>query len=318
LPTAVQTSTFIFDDHDSQPIFVRKWEPAAEPVAVVQIAHGMQEHSGRYDHVAQSLGRAGYVVYANDHRGHGKTASGPEDLGHLGPGGWESALAGLRQLSGIIRDEHPGKPLFALGHSFGSFLIQAYIQRYGEDLRGAVLSGTNGRNLLLRPGLLAARLIARREGLDTTATTLRKLSVGGYNKAFEPGETGKEWLSRDRSTVRAYVEDPLCGGDVPNSFFLELIGMLDAIWRPEQERRIPRRLPIYLFSGTECPVGNRIRGVVALARRYQRLGIGDVTVRFYEGGRHEMLNEINRDEVIGDLIGWLDSRCRDAQDNEES
>jgi alpha-beta hydrolase superfamily lysophospholipase len=303
-------ATFTFRDSDNLEISAYRWSvPDRDPLAAVQISHGMQEHAGRYARCARELNEAGYAVYANDHRGHGSTMTGPEDLGRLGPGGWNSLLDGLRRLTDIAREDHPGLPVFLLGHSFGSFLTQAYMQRWGADLAGVVLSGTNGRNALLRVGLAAARLIARKQGLDTTATTLRTLTIGNYNKAYdrEPGATGKEWLSRDPATVRAYVEDPLCGGIPPNSFFVELLGLLDHIWRPENERRIPGRLPVYMFSGTEDPVGGRTRGVEALARRYRGYGLADVKVRFYSGGRHEMLNETNRAEVIADLVSWLDA-----------
>jgi alpha-beta hydrolase superfamily lysophospholipase len=302
-------ASFTFSDSDDYTIHAYRWDPGGrDPSAVVQIAHGMLEHCGRYERSARELASAGYAVYANDHRGHGRTMLGAGDRGRLGPGGWRSLLAGLRQLTGIAREAHPDLPVFLLGHSFGSFLAQAYIQRWGEDLAGAALSGTNGRNTLLRVGLAAARLIARKQGLDTTATTLRSLTIAGYNKPFdrEPGATGKEWLSRDRESVREYVDDPLCGGVPPNSFFVELLELLDHIWRPENERRIPRALPIYMFAGTEDPVGGRTRGVEALARRYRRHGMADVEVRFYRGARHETLNETNRDEVIADLVAWLD------------
>jgi alpha-beta hydrolase superfamily lysophospholipase len=303
--------TFTFRDRDDVAVFVRHWTPEAGPAkAVVQVVHGMQEHGGRYEHLAGALIGAGYAVYAGDLRGHGLTAVAPHELGHLGPGGWEAALSGVGVLGEIAREENPGAGLFLLGHSFGSFLVQAFVQRWGDRLRGAVLSGTNGRNPLLRAGLVAARLIARRQGLDATATTLRQLAMGSFNKRFArgPGVTGMEWLSRDPAATRAYIDDPLCGFDLPNSFFLELFDLLDATWRPERERRIPRRLPIYMFSGSEDPVGGRTRGVEALARRYRRVGLADVTVRFYPGGRHEMLNELNRDEVAADLVTWLDAR----------
>jgi alpha-beta hydrolase superfamily lysophospholipase len=306
----MRSTSFTFRDHDDIAVHARTWAPDRAPArALVQISHGMQEHVGRYERAAAALVDAGFAVYANDHRGHGRTAASAEELGRLGSGGWQSVLLGLRRTTEIATDENPGLPVFLLGHSFGSFLVQAYIQRWADGLAGAVLSGTNGRNFLLRPGLLVAKLIARKEGLEATATTLREMSVGKYNKPFEPGTTGKEWLSRDPETVREYVDDPLCGGDVPNSFFIELITMLDAIWRPEGERRIPCDLPIYMFSGSECPVGNRTRGVESLARRYRRHGLTDVTVRFYRGGRHEMLNEINCEEVYADLVAWIDKHC---------
>jgi alpha-beta hydrolase superfamily lysophospholipase len=303
-------SSFTYTDPDNYEIHAYRWIPqGGEPVAVVQISHGMQEHAVRYARTAEALNEAGYAVYANDHRGHGRTMRGPQDASRLGPRGWRALLEGLAGLSDIATEAHPGRPLFLLGHSFGSFLAQAYAQRWGQRLSGLVLSGTNGRNALLRVGLVAARLIARRQGADNAATTLRSLTIGAYNKRFDklPGATGKEWLSRDPETVRGYIDDPLCGADPPNSFFVELLELLDHTWRPEHERRIPVDLPVYMFSGTEDPVGGHTRGVETLARRYRRLGLTDVSVRFYREGRHEMLNEINRDEVVADLVTWLEA-----------
>jgi len=300
--------SFTFHDSEGCEIHAYEWAPQGNEVAaVVQISHGMQEHCGRYASTAEAMVGAGYAVLANDHRGHGRTMRGPEDLGRLGPGGWRSLIETLRRLTGIARERHPDRPLFLLGHSFGSFLAQAYAQRWGGELAGLVLSGTNGRNTLLRVGLAAARLIARTQGPDRAASTLRELTIGGYNKPYDrdPGATGKEWLSRDPDVVRGYVDDPLCGGSPPNSFFVELLELLDHTWRPGNERRIPRDLPVYMFSGTEDPVGGSTRGVEALAQRYRKHGLADVTVRFYQGGRHEMLNETNRGEVVADLLAWL-------------
>jgi alpha-beta hydrolase superfamily lysophospholipase len=198
-------------------------------------------------------------------------------------------------------------PLFLVGHSWGSFLGQAYAQKWGRDLKGLVLSGTNGKDPLARIGEIAARVIARLDGMDTTATLLEKLTMGNFNDAFEPGTTGKEWLSRDPAEVRKYVDDPLCGRPFPNRFFVELLALLNATWRSEEEARIPKTLPVFLIAGSEDPVGKKGKGVLALADRYRKQGIRDVTWRLYEGARHEIFNETNRTEVLRDLLDWLEA-----------
>jgi alpha-beta hydrolase superfamily lysophospholipase len=168
-----------------------------------------------------------------------------------------------------------------------------------------VLSGTNGKNPLAGVGEVVARLVTRFDGPDTTATLLEKLTVGNFNDAFKDGPTGKEWLSRDPVEVRKYVDDPLCGQPFPNSFFVEMLALLNATWKATEEARIPLNLPVFLIAGTEDPVGLRGKGVLALAHRYKKHGLKDVTWRLYEGARHEVLNETNRAEVERDLIDWL-------------
>lgn len=301
-------STFSVEGDDGAALVVHRWVPPTEVSGVVQVVHGMQEHGFRYAELAAALGAAGYATSAMDLRGHGLTLGADGQPGVLGPGGWEQLVEDNDRLATRLADEHAGAPLFLLGHSFGSFLAQAYVQRHGARLTGAILCGTNGRNLLVGLGTLLARRTVRKEGAATTATTLERLAIGGYNKRFEPGATGREWLSRDPDAVRRYAEDPLCGAPFPNGFYLELTRLLGAIWRRENEARIPRDLPVLVIAGTEDPVGDRTRGVEALLKRYRKLGIADLSHRFYEGYRHELFHERGRELVFEDLIAWLGAR----------
>lgn len=302
----MKTTEIWFDGEGQLKIHGWKWLPDdGEPKAVVQVAHGMQEYSARYAELAQKLTYAGYAVYANDHRGHGKTLLGPGKLGHLGPGSWLSVLMDMNLLSSLIKEEQPDKPLFLLGHSWGSFLTQAYIQRWASRLAGAILAGTNGSNFLVKPGIPLAWAICKIRGADTTAGLLDLLSVGGYNKKFEPGATGREWLTRDVENVRAYVDDPLCGAPFPNSFFLQIVQLINDAWTPDHEKRIPRNLPIFMISGDDDPVGFFGKGVRDLYNRYRKYGMTDVTLRLYEGARHEVFHETNREEAFAETIAWL-------------
>lgn len=296
---------FQFTDHDDVSIHVECWVPRGEVVAAVQIAHGMQEYALRYENVARALTEKGFAVYANDHRGHGRSLIEPQRLGHLGSGGTESVLKDMKQLSDIIVERHPGKPLFLVGHSWGSFLSQAYAQRWGKALSGLVLSGSNGKNPLVKIGVYVSRLVAALRGADRTAGLLDALSVGGLNKQFEPGQTGLEWLSRDPSVVKAYVDDPLCGAPFPNSFFVEMTALLASAWAAENEALIPADLPVRMISGDRDPVGLNGTGVEALARRYRERGMTEVSVKLYPMARHEVFNETNREEVLDDLVAWL-------------
>ncbi len=305
----MESSTFTFKDHDGVEIFVYKWVPEGDAKAVIQIAHGMAEHAARYARPADAFTKTGYIVYANDHRGHGKTAKDLDKRGQLGPGGWESMVKDMKQLTDIIKKENPGLPVFLLGHSMGSFLSQAYIQQWGSDLKGVILSGTNGHmpKLLLVLGKMMAKGDMKKKGPNAPGTKMDKMSFGSYNKKFEPVKTKFDWLSRDEAEVKKYVEDQWCGFVAPTSFYVDLLTILDTIWKKAREAKIPKDLPIYMFSGSKDPVGNNTKGVIPLFNRYQKLGIKDVSKKFYEGGRHESFNEINRDEVYKDVIAWLDT-----------
>lgn len=301
-------STFTLTDPDGIVIHVNHWAPDTPPRAVVQISHGMQEHGGRYARLANALVARGYAVLAHDHRGHGKTAGDPARLGKLGPGGWQGVLQDLKLLTDHIQALYPERSVFLLGHSWGSFLAQAYVQRWGSHLAGVIYSGTSGSDPLVRVGAPMTRQVARLRGADRQAHTLEKLAMGSFNKRFGSDPAGKDWLSRDPNAVSSYEDDPLCGTPFPNSFFVELVALMKAAWDPRNERRIPIGLPVYILGGTEDPVSHRTNAILPMVRRYLRYGLQDVSVRFYPGGRHEMFNEINREQVIRDLLAWMDAR----------
>lgn len=304
------SDTFTFRTDDGIDIFTYRWLPVRDaPIkAVVQIAHGMAEHAGRYGRFAEALVAAGYAVYANDHRGHGRTAGDPARTGYFADhDGWFKVAGDLAQLTGIIRENHPGVPIFLLGHSMGSFLVRTAITRNARDFAGVVLSGTGGDpGLLGKAGLMIARAVGALKGRRHPSRLLNTLSFGGFNKPFGPARTEFDWLSRNGAEVDRYIADPFCGAVFSAGFFVDLLEGIAYIHRPENIARIPKDLPIYLFSGAADPVSDRTRGVRQVAEAYRRAGIRDVTVRFYEGGRHEMLNEINRREVFDDTIAWLD------------
>jgi alpha-beta hydrolase superfamily lysophospholipase len=303
----MKSSTFTFKDQDGVEIFVYKWEPDSAAKAVVQISHGMMEHAARYARFAEALTKAGYNVYANDQRGHGKTAKTPEEKGLMGPNGWNGAVAALKALTDVIKKENPNLPVFLLGHSWGSFMAQNYIQEWGSGLKGAILSGTNGKQAMIGIGSIIAKGEAKKKGYNAPGDKLDALSFNGYNKRVKNPKTKSDWLSRDEKEVEKYVNDPDCGFVCKIGFFVELLTGLKKIWTKEQEAKIPKDLPIYLFAGSDDPVSSYTKGIQALIQRYKKLGIKDLSYKFYEGGRHEMLNETNREEVFKDVISWLDS-----------
>lgn len=309
----MRAETFEHRADDGASLFVYRWLPddaaVGSPVrGVVHLAHGMAEHAGRYARLAEALTARGLVVQADDHRGHGKTAKDGE-LGSFGPGGWTSLVRDQIALARRLRDDFAGSRLVLAGHSMGSFLVQHVIEDRGDLCDAVVLSGTAGKpSLLASAGRLVVRAEALRVGLGGTSALLDSLSFGAYNKAFAPNRTTADWLSRDPAEVDAYVADPRCGFSCTVGLWRDLLDALPVIADPARRRRIPSRLPIYVFAGTEDPVGEKTKSIRELLDGYRAAGLTDVTHRFYEGARHETLNETNRDEVTGDLVRWLDDK----------
>lgn len=306
MSTAYRTS--ITTAPDGTELCTYTWEPKGEPRAIVQIAHGMAEHAGRYDRLAQRLTDEGYVVYAHDHRGHGGTAIEARDHGYFADeDGWWTVVDDIRAVGARAQDEHPGLRRVLLGHSMGSFLSRSYAMKYGDDIDALVLSGTGaGPGLLGKVGSLIATVESKVRGPRAKSTLMNTLSFGEYNKAFKPNRTEFDWLSRDPDEVDAYIADPLCGEVFTTGFYIDMLGGLDLVNDDKNVARVRSDLPIYLFSGSMDPVGDAGKGVKAVRAQFERAGVRDVTMRLYPDGRHEMFNEINRDEVTDDLIDWLE------------
>lgn len=308
----MKSETFTFKDPQDYDIFVYKWLPdsGTNPKAVVQIAHGMQETAARYERFAAALTQAGYAVYANDHRGHGQTAKSVENLGYCGTDGFNWMAQDLYQLTQIIQHQNPKLPIFLFGHSMGSFLLQQYITEHGNDLQGAILSGTSGnQGFVVNLGIGLAKLISLFKGTSSKSPFLNNLSFGSYNKRFQPIRTKFDWLSRDNTEIDKYIANPYCGFICSTGFYYDLFRGLKLIHRNDTQQKIPHRLPIHFLAGTDDPVGNYNKTIRQLIDTYQKLGVQDLSYQFYQDGRHEMLNEINRAEVTHDIITWLDARA---------
>lgn len=196
--------------------------------------------------------------------------------------------------------------LVLFGHSMGSFLSRHYSMLYANELSGLVLSSTGGDpGIIGKIGLLIAKMDTRIHGKKAKSEIMNKLSFGAFNGAFKPNRTDYDWLSRDNAEVDKYISDPLCGTVFTAGFFCEMLGGIGYINKKENIAKIPKNLPIYIFSGAKDPVGASTKGVTQVYKTLKAAGLGDLTLKFYEDGRHEMLNEINRDEVFSDVIGWL-------------
>jgi alpha-beta hydrolase superfamily lysophospholipase len=278
-------SSFTYPSADGTQIAAYRWDPAGEPAAAVQITHGMGEHARRYDYVARALNGAGYVVYAQDHRGHGASVTG--EPGDLGDGGWPGLVADIGLLSAQIRAEQPGLPLILLAHSMGSFAAQQYLLDHSDDVDGVVLTGTAVIDLL-EPAL----------DLD------QPLDLAMFNAPFQPARTDYDWLSRDEAIVDAYVADPLCGFGIDTGSAKQMFAGARRLADPQQLAALRGSLPVYIAAGELDPVNGGLTLLTPLAGRLKEAGLTDVTVITYPGARHEILNETNRDEVIGSLIEW--------------
>lgn len=299
--------TFTFQADDGRELFVYRWLPDDGARGIFHIAHGMSEHAGRYARLAQALCAAGWAVYANDHRGHGRTARGGGELGFFASqGGFQRVVRDLAQLIAREQEDHPGLPVVLFGHSMGSLLAQEYLIERGGAIQGAVLSGASGKpSALVDAGRLLARAERRRLGERGNSQLLRSMSFDSFNKMFAPARTPFDWLSRDRAEVDGYMADPHCGFPATVSLWIDVLDAMVEIARPERQARIPKDLPLYVFSGSRDPVGGPLRGVSQMVEGYRAAGLRRVTHRFYSGGRHEMLNEINREEVVRELLAWL-------------
>lgn len=304
----MRRTSFLLDTSDGAAVHVHRWLPDDDAVrGVVQIAHGLAEHAGRYDHVAQALTDAGYAVYGDDHRGHGRSAATDEDLGFFAPArGWALVLDDLYRLNRTVRDAHRGAPVILFGHSMGSFLTQQFLFTFPGAIDGAILSGTNGPvGAIADAGALAARIERRRLGPRGRSQLLNTLSFGAYNKDFEPARTEFDWLSSDPDAVDAYLADARCGFVATTQLWLDLLSGLRVIAQTHRLTAIPAALPIHIVAGEQDPVGERTVGVQRLLDAYDDAGLIGVTHRFYPG-RHELVNEVTRDQVIADLVAWVD------------
>lgn len=303
------SNNFSFLSQDGTNVFVYHWPVNNTKIkGVVQIAHGMAETAKRYEGLAKVLTSNGYIVYANDHRGHGKTAGNLDNVGYLGnKDGFELLVKDMYQLSTIIRTEHKDLPLFLLGHSMGSFATQRYMMLHGDKLKGVVLSGSSaGQALLHKIAFLLAEREVKKIGRKARSKKMNKLTFGNYNKKFKPNRTEFDWLSRDHAEVDKYMADPYCGGIFTAGFFSDFMTGFKVIDEDSNVALVPKNLPILIFSGDQDPVGNYGKGVRKLYNKYKKNSIKDVTLKLYSGGRHEMLNETNKEEVMTDVLNWLD------------
>ena len=277
---AITTIPFRYHGADGVALAGFRWTGPAAPRAILQLAHGAGEHSGRYLEPLTPILEAGFAVYTADHRGHGLT-SGMSHLGDFGSGGAPACVADMAELSKLARAENPELPLVLMGHSMGAMFAQAYLLEHSGLIDGLVLSGTTG------PG---PRL------------------PGGPNSVFANPRTAYDWLSRDEAEVDKYVADPFCGIQFTEASMASFVTLRSRELTAEALAGVKLGLPIYVFVGDEDPINRRLDGLKPLIDSYRGAGL-DVTLQVHPGGRHEMLNETNRAEVVADLLAWLETHA---------
>jgi alpha-beta hydrolase superfamily lysophospholipase len=282
------TNRFTYTGMDGTDIVAYRWAPNGDAVGAVQLTHGMGEHVLRYDELAQALNAAGYVVYGQDHRGHGATARSEGELGNLGAAGWSGLVDEIGVLVSIVRAEQPGLPLTLLAHSMGSFATQQYLLDNSRHVDAVVLTGTAAIDLL-------------EPALDLS----QELDLSMFNAPFQPARTDFDWLTRDAAIVDAYIADPRCGFGVDLESTKSMFAGAARLADRTEISSMRSDLPIYIAVGADDPVNGRLTLVEALVDRYRAAGLIDVTLRAYPEGRHEILNEINRTDVLTDLLTWL-------------
>lgn len=278
------------------------------PKAVVQIAHGMCEYFLRYDEFARFLAKEGFVVCGNDHVGHGSSIRQEHELGYFAPrNGHHILVEDVHQLTQMMKTQYPELPYFLLGHSMGSFIVRAFLDRYSDELDGAILSGTASGNPFLGLGISIADKLRHTHGERHRSNFLRKLSGLSTSHYKDPFLPEFDWITRDRAIVQAYADDPKCNFLFTAAAYQDLFTLLKKVNQRHWGEKIRKDLPLYLFSGSDDPVGNFGKGVQKVFNHLQGIGITDVSLKLYEQGRHEMLNEINRDEVYQDTLDWLNA-----------
>lgn len=304
----MQTIQFELQATDSITIHGTHWVPDGDVSGVIQVFHGLGEHRGRYQRFAAHATSHGYAVCAHDHRGHG---AGAEQLGHFADSnGWELLINDGLQVHEYLRGEYPQHPLSLLGHSMGSYIAQYFAMLHGDRLSALILSASTWPSLLrLVPGRLLATLESWRLGPRNCSPLLDQLSFGNFNNRFKPTRTEFDWLSRDEGEVDAYINDPLCGAASSCRLWLDLLGGLSFIASDAALLRVPSALPILITGGAEDPAGGD-RGLSQLAVHFAQTMHGRLKLKIYPGGRHEMLNETNRDEFLNDLISWVKANVR--------
>lgn len=305
----IKKQEFYFDSRDREhKIHAIRWIPEEQkPVCIVQIVHGMAEYIDRYDEFASYLAEKGILVVGDDHLGHGKSVGQGQPYGYFCKEDAPTVLVrDEHRLKKMTQEQYPNVPYIILGHSMGSFITRNYLLRYGSGIDGAVIVGTGMQS---KATLLSARMLAGLQrifcGPKHVSGLLNVAAFGSYNKRIREHKTLFDWLSRNEENVRRYIEDPLCGFTFTVNGFQTLFQL---IWNLNDQKKLqemPKRLPVLFVSGEEDPVGNYGQSVKQVCQSFRNLGMENVQIKLYPEDRHELLNEVDRKDVYGDIYRWI-------------
>lgn len=291
-------------------IHARMCVPDAEPRAIVQIIHGIAEYIDRYDEFMSFLADNGIIAVGTDHLGHGKSIESEEQTGFFAyDNGWDYVVRDEEVLRLAMHENYPELPIIVFGHSMGSFMTRTLLIRYPDAFNAAIISGTGNQGAaLVNGGLFMGNLVTGLKGAHHYSKFLNNLAFGSYNKIYDNPKTEYDWLSRDEANVQKYIDDPLCGFIPSCSLFRDMMTGVKFITNKKNLTAMNKDMPVYFMSGDMDPVGECGKGVQKAYNNFLEAGMKDVSIKLYPGGRHEMLNEINKDEVYTDILAWLESK----------
>ena len=304
----IKKEDFYFDSRDGEhKIHAIRWIPEERPVCIVQIVHGMAEYIDRYDEFARYLADKGIMVVGDDHLGHGKSVRPGEKYGYFCKADASTVLVrDEHRLKKITQKQYAGVPYIILGHSMGSFIARNYLFRYGMGIDGALIVGTGMQS---KPILLCARILAGIDGAlfgaDHISKFVDKAAFGVYNKKIDSPKTPFDWLSRNEDNVRRYIDDPMCGFIFTANGFQTLFRLIRNLHDVEKLKKMPRSLPVFFLAGADDPVGDYGRSVERVYKSFQELGMENVQMKLYPKDRHEILNEVDREDIYGDIYRWI-------------
>lgn len=296
-----------------------KWKPESGQIkGIVQIAHGMVENIGRYEEFARYLADKGFLVVGNDHLGHGDSIIIKNDWGYFcDVDGSTVVVRDMHKLKKMVQEENPRIPYFLMGHSMGSFLVRKYMIMYGTGIRGAIIMGTgNEADVILKFGKILTKLIAFFRGWHYRSKLVDRLTLGNNGVRFKAqDDPTKSWYSKDKNKVTEYANDPKSRFIFTVNGFYNLFDTIQYINQKENLKKMPKDLPVFFVSGEDDPVGKYGKAVIEVYNQYEKLGMTDIIYKLYKDDRHEILNELDREQVFADIESWLNVKIEELRNN---
>ncbi len=302
---------FVSADKKSDIYYTCWYDDSRKPKAVLQLVHGMAEYIARYDDFARYMVQNGYIVYGDDHLGHGRTAKATDSYGYIADKGGERKLVeDVHTLSLIAKQDNPGLPFILLGHSMGSFIARYFAALYPTEADGFIFMGTSGSNPAAGAGIAMINVMKLFRGGHFRSKFIDKLGSGGYYKKIPEVRTAFDWLSVNEQNVEKYIADEECGFLFTISAYKDLMKLLQFVSTDEWYRSLSADVPVLLISGADDPVGQYSKGVQEVCDKLKNAGVKDLSIKLYDGLRHEILNEKENRTVYGDVLAWCDGAIK--------